>query len=74
MEMEGPALQASNQLIMADLDHFKSINGAYGHEEGNAASPGEQNLARSIRVIDGPAGTAEKNLHSSFRAPAWCSR
>ncbi len=34
MEMERTALQASNQLIMADLDHFQEHQRRYGHGKG----------------------------------------
>ena len=40
-------------LIMADLDHFKNINGTYGHEAGNTALAWVGRLLReSVRIID----------------------
>ncbi|MFZ2446079.1 MAG: GGDEF domain-containing protein [Syntrophobacteraceae bacterium] len=54
MEMERTRrTKLPTSLIMADLDHFKGINGAYGHEAGNAALAWVSRIWReSIRVID----------------------
>lgn len=54
MEMERTRrTMLPTSLIMADLDHFKSVNGAYGHEAGNSAlSLVGKVLRESIRIID----------------------
>ncbi len=54
MEMERTRrTMLPTSLIMADLDHFKNINGKYGHESGNTALSFVGKLLREgVRIID----------------------